>query len=191
MEKSELVEVIMSREMLDRLYEEKLGKDPVGGVIMGQMQMTRANFLSAKAMLALADLETVKKTVSQVIYDFNEMLGREAAEKLGNPTDLDSYIQVGMVELMDTIPPVPPLEVIERTEKRCLFGCQRCQYAESIWKWKDILGDYLDDDTLEVLKARCSHDLGWAKGFNPKMKMKRTEFLLDGDPGCYFEIEVP
>ena len=190
-EKPELVEVIMSREMLDRLYEEKLARDPVGGVIAGQMQMTRANFLSAKAMLALADLETVKRTVAKVIYDFNYMLGRQRAEELGNPQDFDSYINEYVVKMMDAIAPVPPIEIIERTETRCVWGCRRCQYRDAIVKWREQYPDFVDDDVVEVLKSRCSHDHGWTIGFNPKIRYERVKFLLDGDDGCFFDCQLP
>jgi hypothetical protein len=190
MAKSELVEVLMSREMLDGLYEKKLGRDPVGGVIAGQMQMTRANFLSAKAMLALADLETVKETVAKVIYDFNYMLGRQRAEELGNPTDLDSYVAEYVVDIMDSIPPVPPIEILERSKNHCLWGCRRCQYKDGIEKWREAYPDFIDDDVVEVLKARCSHDHGWTIGFNPKIKYERVKFLLDGDDGCFFDCRL-
>jgi hypothetical protein len=191
MDKAELVEAIMSREMLDKLYEEKLGKDPVGGVIIGQRQMTRANILSAKAMLALADLETVKKTVSQVIYDFNYMLGKKRAEELGNPTDLDSYVSEYVVNVMDSIPPVPPIEILERTKDRCLWGCTRCQYKDGIEFWRAAYPDYVDDAVFEVLKSRCTHDHGWTIGFNPNIQYERVKFLLDGDDGCFFDCRLP
>ena len=191
MEKPELVEVLMSREMLDRLYEEKLRRGSAAGVIAGQMQMTRANFLSAKAMLALADLETVKKTVAQVIYDFNHMLGKRRAEELGNPPDFDSYINEYVVKMMDEIPPVPPIEILERTETRCVWGCRRCQYKDAIERWREACPDFVDDDVFEVLKARCSHDHGWTIGFNPNIRYERVKFLLDGDDGCFFDCQLP
>ena len=191
MGKTELVEVLMSREMLDKLYEEKLGRDPVGGVVAGQMQMTRANILSAKTMLALADLETVKKTVAQVIYDFNYVLGKKRAEELSKPTDLDSYVSEYVVNIMGSIAPVPPIEILERTKDRCLWGCRRCQYKDAIDRWREAYPEYVDDDVFEVLKSRCSHDHGWTIGFNPRIRYERVKFLLDGDDGCFFDCQLP
>jgi len=190
MEKAEMVEVLVSREMADAMFQEKLSRDAVGGVMAGQMHMTLGNILSAKALLSVVGVDKAKEAVDKVIYDFMYELGKRKADELGNPTDLDSYLEAYLKE-MDAIPPVPPLEIVERTKNRCVFGVKRCLYRDSIYKFKEDFPEYIDADTLEVLKYRCSHDHGWAIGFNPKMKFKRTKFLLDGDDGCYFEVEVP
>jgi hypothetical protein len=190
MEESELVQVLVSRKKVDELYQEKLGRDPVGGVIAGQRQMVRASILSAKALLSVMPLEEAKELISKVVFDFNELLGKERAAELGNPTDLDSYLKEYVFGIMDAILPVPPIEILERSEKRCHWGVRACQYRDAIMFWKEKYPDYVTDDVVEWLKARCTHDHGWTIGFNPKIKYERTHFMLDGDDGCFFMTEI-
>jgi len=190
MEEIELVQILVSRDKVNELYQEKLGRDAVGGVIAGQRQMVRANILSGKALLSVKSLKEAKELISKVIYDFNYMLGRERAEELGNPTDLDSYVNEYVFKVMDAIAPVPPIEILERTETRCHWGVKSCQYRDAIMFWKEKYPEYVTDDVVEWLKARCTHDHGWTIGFNPNIKYERTQFMLDGDKGCFFMTEL-
>jgi hypothetical protein len=191
MGKMEFVDLIVSREKVDELYRAKLARNPVEDTAFSWYQFALANALSAKSLLSQVGVEEAKEITSKEVYDYLYKIGRATGERLGNPTDLDSYIEAYVIEEMSAIPVVPPIEIVERTNTRCVWGVRACQYRDGINKLREENPDYIDDDVVEVLKSRCSHDHGWANGFNPKMHFERVKFMLDGDDGCFFECEVP
>ena len=84
---------------------------------------------------------------------------------------------------MAAIPDVQPPTLFRREGNKVIWGVQRCFFAEALMK-------YSDPELLEVLKKRCCHDEAWADGFSPKLKCKKTKFLMDGDDACEFTCEI-
>jgi len=125
-------------------------------------------------------IELIKKARWGLRYD----QGKEAAAKLGNPKDLDTFIEEYFIKKMDGLPFVPPIELRERTKNRVIAGAPVCFLSEAILKRN------LDKDLLDVVKAYCIHDEAWAAGWNPDMKVEKVKFLMDGDDSCDFLCEV-
>jgi hypothetical protein len=190
-QKKELVQVLMSREKLNEHHQEKLSRDALYNAHAAQKQVARANMLSAKTLLKAVDVEEAIRLTDETSYEFNYMMGRKRAEELGNPKDLDSMLYAYIAEMLNAIPWVPHAEILERSEKRIVWGNSKCMYADYIDQWRKEVPEFLTDDVYRVMCARCSHDHGWANGFNPDVQFKRVQFKLDGDPGCFFEMIAP
>jgi len=187
----ELVQVLHSREKVTELHKAKIESFSQEAIVQSS-KWTKAilHLLSSQMLIEGVGKEKAKQLTHKYIYDFNYKIGRAAAEKAGNPTDLDSFLEEYCVKAMGNIPAVPPQEIVERTAKRCVWGVRNCLYYEAVKKVTETFPELTDPDTMEVFKERCGMDEAWANGFNPKMKFKRIKFALDGDDGCYFECEV-
>jgi hypothetical protein len=68
-------------------------------------------------------------------------------------------------------------EVIEQTEKTFFLNVTRCRYAEEYEKMG--LRDW-------GVALSCCRDIGFIEGFNPKMKLVRTQTVMEGAPYCDF-----
>ncbi len=128
--------------------------------------------------------EKAVEAVKKARWDARYNRGKEAAERLGHPRDVDTFVEEYFVKAMDKIPFLPPAAVRERSTHRVIVGVSKCFFADAVSKLK------LDKDLLDVVKAYCTHDEGWVAGWNPEMKFEKVKFLLDGDDACDFLCEV-
>lgn len=73
-------------------------------------------------------------------------------------------------------------EVLEQTPERLSFNVTRCRYAEMY----QALG-------LSELGASlsCNRDFALIQGFNPAVKLTRTQTLMGGASHCDFRYELP
>ena len=140
--------------------------------------------------------ERKSNTYDTSLEDETVSILKAAAEKRGNPKDLQSYLAY-QHEGLAGAPFIPPMEVLETSKTRVVAGIQICPFADSIRKITELFPDYVDQDMLEVVASRCKGlDSGRVNGFNPDIKFKHTHFKLGdliGNPpskGCYFEFEV-
>ena len=73
------------------------------------------------------------------------------------------------------------IEVLERSETRFSFNVTRCRYAEM---YKEIgiseLGNVLS----------CARDFALIEGFNPGIKLTRTQTIMEGSEFCDFRYQV-
>ncbi len=69
-------------------------------------------------------------------------------------------------------------EVLEQNHRAYIFKVTRCRYAD---RYND----------LGVLKfgyaLSCCRDHPFVEGFNPKIKLKRTQTIMEGAPYCDFQ----
>ena len=104
------------------------------------------------------------------------MAGRIMAEKYGGNTmkDLGRVVKEIWAE-DDAI----TIQVLEETERNLSFDVTRCRYAELYEKaeMKD-LGFCLS----------CCRDEPFAKGFNPRMRLLRTQTIMQGASLCDFRF---
>jgi hypothetical protein len=148
--------------------------------------------LLAKVLISQVGKEEARRLIGKAQYDMYYQMGREAAERLGNPQELDSFVEEYFVRQMGKRVLVPPTVFVERTKTRCVCRTPSCVLADAFMKIAHDPSQLarFGGDALEVAKARCDHDAGWANGFNPKMKFKRTKFLLHSDDCCEFVAEL-
>lgn len=73
------------------------------------------------------------------------------------------------------------ITVLEETENTFSFDVNRCRYAE--------LYEKMGIGKLGVCLS-CSRDSAFAKGFNPHIKMQRTQTIMGGAPYCDFRFTL-
>ena len=169
-----------------QVVEEQLRKaDPVQ--VVEKLSSARAEILLffTKILIDQVGKEKAKELIRRARYDSWYEMGRKAAEALGNPRDIDSYINEYVYKFMSPgkRPYVPPQQLERVSDKKAIFRTRYCFLAKALLKDKD-------KETLEVAKAYCCHDIAWANGFNPEMKFELTKFFLDGDDCCEFTFET-
>ncbi len=101
--------------------------------------------------------------------------GRELARRLGGDSLLDfargmeAWKAGGALEM----------EIIEQNETRFSFNMTRCRYAEM---YKELgMAD------LGVVLS-CGRDFDLIKGFNPELRLVRTQTIMEGAPFCDFRF---
>jgi hypothetical protein len=73
------------------------------------------------------------------------------------------------------------VDILEETSQKLSFNVTRCKYVEMYEKMgiRD-LGFCLS----------CSRDAAFIEGFNPKMKLSRTQTIMEGATYCDFQISL-
>lgn len=73
------------------------------------------------------------------------------------------------------------LEVLESSDRALSFNVTRCRYAE-LYRAMGIpeLGRYLS----------CGRDAALVEGFNPAIRLTRTQTIMDGAPFCDFRYRL-
>jgi hypothetical protein len=73
------------------------------------------------------------------------------------------------------------IEVVEEGEKAFAFNVTRCRYAEMYRELGILrLGPVLS----------CSRDFALIEGFNPRIRLTRTQTLMEGAPYCDFRYRL-
>ncbi|MEI7920774.1 MAG: L-2-amino-thiazoline-4-carboxylic acid hydrolase [Planctomycetota bacterium] len=118
-----------------------------------------------------------REVLAEVIQSLARESGAELAKTMGDrslrafSTNLGSWKSGGALNL----------EMIEESDERLSFNVTRCQYAEMYRR----LG-------LNDLGATlsCVRDFELATGFNPLIRLKRTQTLMEGASHCDFRFEM-
>jgi hypothetical protein len=116
--------------------------------------------------------------VRAVITDLARRSGAELARELGEATldafaeSLDRWKEGGALEI----------DLLEQSADRLSFNVTRCRYAEMY----RALG-------LADLGASlsCCRDFALIEGFNPAIRLSRTQTLMEGAPFCDFRFRAP
>ncbi|GAI19374.1 unnamed protein product, partial [marine sediment metagenome] len=134
--------------------------------------------------ISLVGEEEAGKLIKKARYDDYYERGRALAEKLGNPKDLDSYVENVFIKSKSPVW-VAPGYFAYRTKNKAVYRTSNwCFKAESLKK-------FVDKEMLEFLaEYYCVHDGALANGFNPDMKWEMTKNFLRGDDCCEFTFEV-
>ena len=73
------------------------------------------------------------------------------------------------------------IEVVEEGERAFAYNVTRCRYAEM---YRDLgmprLGPFLS----------CARDFALIEGFNPRIRLTRTQTLMEGAPFCDFRYRL-
>jgi hypothetical protein len=112
----------------------------------------------------------------RVISDLARQSGTDLAMQLGEATlsafsgSLDRWREGGALEI----------EMLESSEERLSFNVTRCRYAE-MYRALGLaeLGSSLS----------CQRDFSLVEGFNPAIRLSRTQTLMEGAPFCNFRFE--
>jgi L-2-amino-thiazoline-4-carboxylic acid hydrolase len=121
--------------------------------------------------------EPVFEAARQVIIDVARAQGRELAGRMGGDslthfaTALEDW-KKGDAYRMD---------VLEQTEQKFSFNVTRCRYAE--------MYRALGIPEVGALLS-CNRDFSLVEGFNPAVKLTRTQTVMQGASHCDFRFEL-
>jgi hypothetical protein len=125
--------------------------------------------------------ELGKERALRVTQDIIESLSREAGVQLSASMGGNSIAHFVESLKFWTKENALEIEVLEQTGSTFSFNVKRCRYAEM---YKELglhdLGRFLS----------CSRDFALAEGFNPKMKLTRTQTIMDGAATCDFRYRL-
>src|SRR5271165_191274 len=130
-----------------------------------------------RAFAAELGQERTLAILRQVIGELARQSGADLARSLGEQTleafsrTLTRWQEDGALEI----------ELIEQSAERLSFNVVRCRYAEMY----RALG-------LSDLGATlsCQRDFALAEGFNPEIKLERTQTLMEGASCCDFRFRT-
>jgi L-2-amino-thiazoline-4-carboxylic acid hydrolase len=121
-----------------------------------------------------AALEVVRKVISQLARQG----GADLATRLGDASlsafaqALDLWREGGALEI----------DLLEQSAERLSFNVTRCRYAE-MYRALGLadLGSSLS----------CQRDFSLIEGFNPAIRLTRTQTIMEGAPFCDFRFRSP
>ncbi len=121
--------------------------------------------------------ERVLETARRVIIDVARAQGQELAQRMGGDslghfaTALEDW-KKGDAYRMD---------VLEQTDEKFSFNVTRCRYAE--------MYRALGIPEIGALLS-CNRDFSLVEGFNPAVKLTRTQTVMEGASHCDFRFEL-
>jgi hypothetical protein len=197
--KMELVNIQVKRDDVEKIISDqhkKFSKTELSDQF--HYLMARNGIIGAKALLSLTSKEKARKASAKPMHDFIYAGTKAAAEKWGGPRDILNYLAFEE-DWGQSMPSIPPRDVVERTKTRAQIGIKTCPFGDSIRALAKQYPDYIDKDVLEIAAARCERmDLARAEAWNPDMIFKEKSFVLNdllnqGTPGdgCFFEFSLP
>jgi len=130
-----------------------------------------------RAMMQRFGEEPATEVLAEVVRELARKSGSELAIKLG-----DSGLRAFATNLATwTAGDALRLEVIENTDEKLSFNVTQCQYAVMYRRLglEDLGG------TLS-----CLRDFELARGFNPSIRLVRTQTLMEGASHCDFRFEM-
>jgi hypothetical protein len=121
--------------------------------------------------------ERVIEIAKRVIVEIARQQGKALAEQVGGDTlahfagSKDAWVKGGALET----------EILQVTDTAYDFNVTRCRYAE-MYRALGIpeLGGVLS----------CGRDFALGEGFNPHMKLTRTQTIMEGAPFCDFRYRI-
>ncbi|MFC1493212.1 L-2-amino-thiazoline-4-carboxylic acid hydrolase [candidate division KSB1 bacterium] len=122
--------------------------------------------------------EKTMRIVSGLIEDLAKKSGEELSEFTGGNT-MEHYLK-GM-ELWSKDDAYES-EITEKTETKLSINITRCRYAEM----------YEEHGFKELgFTLSCGRDFALMEGFNPEVKMTRTQTIMEGADHCDFRYVFP
>jgi hypothetical protein len=123
-------------------------------------------------------LERTLELATGAIQADAAMAGRAMAQRYGGYTMIDLARVVKEVWAEDD---AIILRILEESETRLRFDVTRCRYVE--------LYDRLGMKELGYCLS-CSRDEAFARGFNPRLRLARSQTIMQGAPFCDFHFTL-
>jgi len=118
-------------------------------------------------------LEIVRQTIIQI--------AREQGSQLARSVGGDSLLHLANSLEAWKKDDAMQMEVLEQNQQRFAFNVTRCRYAE--------LYRALGIPELGVLLS-CNRDQALIQGFNPGVRLERTQTIMEGAPFCDFRYSA-
>jgi len=119
--------------------------------------------------------ERVVSIVRDVIVEVARAQGKEIAGRMGDDSLRSLGTALGDWQKGDAY----RMDVLEQTEERFSFNVTRCRYAE--------MYRALGIPEMGALLS-CNRDFALIEGFNPDMKLTRTQTIMEGATHCDFRF---
>lgn len=126
-----------------------------------------AAFGEDKALAEVA--KVVQRLAGEAGFQFAQSLGGNTMEHFHQAPEV--WKKGGALEI----------ELEEKDKGKLVFKVTRCRYAEM---YRDLGYEELG----QVLS--CARDAAFARGFNPAIRMTRTQTIMSGSPCCDFRFEL-
>jgi L-2-amino-thiazoline-4-carboxylic acid hydrolase-like protein len=118
-------------------------------------------------------LAIVKETIVKLAMESGEDLSRwvEGNDLAAFEKGLELWTRDNALEI----------EILDRSETRLSFNVTRCRYAEM----------YKETEIPELGKVlSCARDFAMVEGFNPGIRLTRTQTIMEGADFCDFRYQV-
>jgi hypothetical protein len=131
-----------------------------------------------KAYIQELGFEKGVDIATRVIQDLARKAGQELAVTLGSNGIADLARLVREIWAQDG---ALETKILEQTENKFAFNVARCRYVETYERLgvKDF-GYCLS----------CSRDWAFGEGFNSRLKLTRTQTIMEGAPYCDFRFKM-
>ena len=121
--------------------------------------------------------ERTAAVVQRVIEHIAEEQGRAFAERVGG-SDISTYVaNKGAWTAGNAL----EMDILRLDRDKYDYNVTRCRYAEMYRQ--------LGMADLGFIFS-CGRDFAFPKGYNPRMKLTRTQTIMQGDPVCDFRYRV-
>jgi len=131
-----------------------------------------------KAFMGEFGEEKTLKITASVIAAIAQEAGAQLAKTLGD-NSLEAYARG---HALWTKEDALQMEILEKSPKKFYFNVTRCRYAEMYKELGMPEFGYL---------LSCGRDAALMAGFNPQIKLARTQTIMGGAPYCDFRYELP
>jgi len=149
---------------------------PIGILVRREIEARIAGPI-IRAFSEKMGIEEALAVVRPVIEELAKDSGQAAAGMAGG-NSIDHFVKA--MEAWAT-GDAYDMEILEKTEQKYNWNITRCAYAEM---YKD-----LGMEDLGYVFS-CGRDFAMVTGFNPRMTLKRTKTLMQGDAHCDFRLSL-
>lgn len=130
-----------------------------------------------KAFVEKLGRERALQIAESVILGAARESGIQLAKYVGGNTIADFMKGMSLWTKDDAL----KIEVLEQTDRTCFFNVTQCRYAEM----------YRELGMLEFGNLlSCCRDFEMTEGFNSKMKLRRSQTIMEGKKYCDFRITL-
>ena len=130
-----------------------------------------------KAFMEEFGKEKTSEVVEGVIKSLAKESGAQLAKMVGG-NSLEHFAKT--VDIMSRDDALVQ-EILEQDDKKLTINCIKCRFADM---YKE-----LGMPELGFLLS-CGRDFAMTEGFNPKLKLKRTQTLMEGAEYCDFRFHL-
>lgn len=121
--------------------------------------------------------EQALEMASEVIQSLAKQGGQQLAEQMGGNRLADLAKGIALWQQGDAM----RIELLEQSETTLAFHVVKCRYADMYHK-----AGFPDYGMI----LSCNRDFAMIQGFNPAIKLSRTQTLMEGKPYCDFRYTL-
>jgi hypothetical protein len=123
-------------------------------------------------------IEVARKTIANAVRSSSIEQAKEFAAEVGGKTSIQTFVdRQSLWKLGGAL----EMEVMEQTETSYAFNVTRCRYAEM----------YRDMGLGEIGHLlSCQRDATFCEGYDKRMRLKRTQTIMQGASHCDFRYTL-